>query len=351
MNSIASQFHSGCSLSHFHLEYIHYKIWNQSNSNQYLISKWIRFFSKAVIWRVQKCYISPKTSNWKRGSKLSLWLPTVAFHETATPEIAFPGTVLYLATGNPTSASVGTGSGRRILHTPLEPLAAQGQPGGSKWHQMDQRIKKHVQVNSYLPPPCTIFHPLSSYTSIATKAGLWYMKFLFLSYFWVFPLNPSTASLQICEKLLHLLQFSYHSHHCNLIYIRFCLGATHKYIRNFNLHFSPQWKYKNVILIFYFESIKHHLDATTSKSIYVSSLFHNCCLESLQQRSFLLVHLQDVLCVVLPVQNSTRVHTQLEHRDKEVFLLCQLQPSKETEHPANLTNLNQKKHPDSEQGK
>lgn len=119
MKSIASQFHSGCSLSHFQLEYIHYKIWNRSNSNQYLISKWSRFFSKAIIWRVQKCYVSHKISNWERGSKLSLWLPTVVFHETATLEIAFPGTVLYLATGNAAPASDGTESERRILHTHL----------------------------------------------------------------------------------------------------------------------------------------------------------------------------------------------------------------------------------------
>lgn len=201
---------------------------------------------------------------------------------------------------------------------------------------MDQRTKKPVQANSYPPAGFSILWA----PTLPLQSKLGYMKFLVLGYFWLFPLNISTTSLQICEKLLYLLQLCYQSHHCNLIYIRFCLGATHKYIRNFNLHFSAQWEYKNVIFIFYFEYIKHHSHATTRKSIYVSSLFHNCCLESLQQRNFLLAHLQDVLCVVLPVQNSTRVHTQLEHRHKEVFLLCQLQPSKETKHPTSLTNLN-----------
>lgn len=164
-------------LSDFQLKHIHYKIWNQSTSNQYLISKCSKFYSKAIIRRAQKGYIAPKTSNWKRASKLSLCLPTVAFHGTAILKIAFSGTGLYLATGNPASASAGTESERRILHTPSEPLATQGQPGASKWHQMDWRW------------------------------AVRYIKFLLLSYFWLFILNLSTASIQISEKLLHLLKF------------------------------------------------------------------------------------------------------------------------------------------------
>lgn len=179
-------------LSDFQLEHIHYKIWNQLNSNQYLILKWSRFFSKAIIRSVQEVYIPTKTSNWERGSKLSLWLPTVAFHETAILKIAFSGTVLCLATESPAPASVGTKSERRILHTPPEPLATQGQPGGSKWHQMDWSTKKHVQTNLYLLPPCRLFHPpLSSYTSVAAKVGLHHMIFflaLFLALYFK-PLN------------------------------------------------------------------------------------------------------------------------------------------------------------------
>lgn len=162
--------------------------------------------------------------------------------ETTALKIAFSGTVLHLGTGNPAPASVGTESERRILHTPNEPLATQGQPGVWKWHQTDFITKRH----SYLPPP------LSSYTCIATKVELHYMKFLFLSYFCLFMLNLSSTSLQICEKNITFVAVLLSNPHWNLIYTRFCLGAAHKYIKNFNLHFSPWWEYKSVIIFFLF---------------------------------------------------------------------------------------------------
>lgn len=75
----------------------------------------------------------------------------------------------------------GKGRERKILHIPPEPPATQGQPGGSKWHQMGWSTEKHVSADSYLLPPCRLSHPpLSSHTCTATKVGLHYMDFFFL---------------------------------------------------------------------------------------------------------------------------------------------------------------------------